>query len=179
MSQDSETPIEFLPNSNEVWGLAYQKYLRFWINLAKTLKVSDDEAKDIVHGVIYTILSGSTKRFESYEHIRNYVAKSILNRAIQSKQRKERRTSWSEATELQFPVSPEAFAGDEELRMQAFREAIQQLSGRDFEIIKLRFYSGNTFQEISQMLNAPISTLKSREEAALKRIRKWLRKKGI
>ena len=181
MSQQpsKELHTDFLPNSNEVWALAYQKYLRFWTNLAKTTNVTDDEAKDIVHGVISTILTGCTKQFQSYDHIRNYVAKSIINRAIQLRQRNERKTSWSEIIELQFPVDPADPSDEEALRMQGYRQAIAHLSDRDFEIIKLRFYSGYTFQEISQMLNSPISTLKSREEAALRKIRRWLRKKGL
>jgi RNA polymerase sigma-70 factor, ECF subfamily len=60
----------------------------------------------------------------------------------------------------------------------AVREGLQGLSRSAFQVIKLRFYAGLTFNQISQMLNLPISTIKSREEAAIKKIRASLRKKG-
>jgi RNA polymerase sigma-70 factor (ECF subfamily) len=161
------------------WVLAYRKYIRFWINLARTASLSEDDAKDVVHGVIASILAGKSKRFESMEHVRNYVAKAVLNRSIQAKARNDRRITWDETMEVRFPTG---WGGDEtEQRSQreAFMEAMKRLSENDFEIIKLRFFSGLTFAQISKILGVPISTLKSREDAALRRLRKLLRKKGF
>ncbi len=60
----------------------------------------------------------------------------------------------------------------------ALRAVINGLSRQDYEIIKLRFFSGLTFIEISRMLQKPVSTLKSREDAALRRIRKDMQKRA-
>lgn len=57
----------------------------------------------------------------------------------------------------------------------ALRAVIRDLSQQDYEIIKLRFFVGLTFVEISRMLSVPVSTLKSREDAAIRRIRKGMR----
>ena len=162
-----------------IWVTAYRKYLRLWINLAKTINISEEEAQDVVHGVIASILSDPAKRFESTEHIRNYIAKSVLNRAIQAKQLNGRRTSFTETIELQFAALRDDVDRADIAANAVLREAIRRLSRNHFEIIKLRFYSGLTFIEISGWLNVPISTLKSREDAAIRNIRKWLRKKGV
>jgi len=173
--EQSPDPPTLPPN----WVDAYKKYVRFWINLARTVRVSDEEAKDIVHGVIASSLANAGKEFQSMEHIRNYVAKGVLNRALQVKHRAGRQAPLTEHLEAGFPVMPDESASDASSIRQALREGIERLPRNDFEIVKLRFYCGLTFSEISQMLNMPVSTLKSREEAALKRIRKWLRKKGM
>ena len=163
---------------NPMWVTAYRKYFRLWVRLAKTIRISEDDAKDIVHGVISSLLSDSTKSFQSLDHIRNYVARSVLNRAIQSKRRGERKTPWMEHIELRFPVVLEETVDDDYLT-HALKSAIQRLPRRDFDVIKLRYYAGYTFDEISRILGTPISTLKSREEAALQRLERWLRKKGL
>jgi RNA polymerase sigma factor (sigma-70 family) len=181
MSESSEEGTNHLssPVSPATWDYAYRKYLRFWMNLAKTIYVSEEEAKDIVHSVLSAILAGAPKDFETMEHLRNYVGKAVLNRAIAHKQRNDRLSGWTENTELRFSVNPEVSGIDQRMQTEALKEAILHLPRRDFEIIKLRFYSGFTFNEISQILDLSISTLKSREDAAIKRIRRWLRKKGM
>ena len=162
----------------EMWRNAYRSYFRFWVNLAKTVRLTDEEAKDVVHGVIASLLNNAHVDFESMDHVRNYVSKSVVNRAIQFKQRRDRQDQWTETLEIRFATNPEGGAEEEERLYEAAREGVRGLSRRDFEIIKLRFYSGLTFLEISGMLGIPISTLKSRETVALKKLRESLRKKG-
>jgi RNA polymerase sigma factor (sigma-70 family) len=158
---------------------AYRKYFRIWCNLAKSVKLSDDEAKDIVHAVLASLLENPEREFESAVHVRNYVARGVLNRALSSRQRAVKSEVWTLPVELEHAVLTDEERSDEELRARVFKEALLSLSKNDFEIIKLRFFSGFEFGEMSQMLNRPISTLKSREEAAIKRIRAYVRKKGV
>jgi len=155
---------------------AYSRYKTFWINLAKNSSVSAEDGEDIVHTIIGSLLGREAYPFESVEHVRNYVARAVLNRSIQARQRTLRT---SELNEEVFPDTQsirqlETIEQKEE--QAALRSAIGKLSNQDFEIIKLRFYSGLTFLEISKMLSIPISTLKSREDAAIRRIRKGIRK---
>ena len=162
----------------EMWRTAYRRYFLFWINLAKSVRLTDEEAKDIVHSVIASLLNNGRADFESMEHLRNYVSKGVVNRAIQFKQRRDRHEEWTESLEGRFATIPEGGFDEEEGLFAAAREGVRGLSRRDFEIIKLRFYSGLTFMEISAMLRVPVSTLKSRETVALKKLRESLRKKG-
>ncbi len=166
-------------NRSNIWITGYRKYLLFWINLAKTVGASEEDAKDLVHNVISSILANPSKEFESLEHIRNYVAKAVLNRAIQAKRRDGRMEAWTERAELQHAVSPELVEGDEIQETRALKQGIEHLGRDEYEIVRLRFYLGLTFREISEKLGVPISTLKSREDAAVKKIRAYLRKKGF
>jgi RNA polymerase sigma factor (sigma-70 family) len=174
--QEAESNPAFL--SAPVWKTAYRKYLRFWLNLARGQLVSEDEAKDILHTILCSIIEDDQKEFASAEHIRNYVARAILNRAVIARKEALRKTSWNETLERLHPVLNDAEEEADSLR-EAIRDGLRGLSGTAFQVIKLRFYAGLTFHEVSQMLNLPLSTIKSREEAALKKIRASLRKKGF
>ena len=180
MSVNSEQESESRPAIilSPVWKTAYRKYRRFWLNIARSQGISEDEAKDILHGILCTVLTDSEKQFASVEHIRNYVTRAILNRAVLARKEAGRNVSWNDTLEHLNPVWDDAESEASSLR-EAIRDELRGLSGMAFQIIKLRFYAGLTFNEVSQMLNMPLSTVKSREEAALKRIRTSLRKKGF
>jgi len=166
-------------NLSPDWVEAYRKYLRFWTNLARSTSLTEDDARDVVHTVITATLAQVGRRFDSIEHIRNYVAKGVLNRSIQARQRGDRITRMTEHLEMSLAIEPQEEDRDAQVLRAVLREAIRRLPPKDFEILKLRFYAGLTFQEISQMLNKPVSTLKSREESAMKKVRAWFRKNGV
>jgi RNA polymerase sigma factor (sigma-70 family) len=180
MRVNSERDAESHPASLDapVWKTAYGKYRRFWLNLAKAQNLSEDEAEDILHTILCSILADEEKQFSSTEHLRNYVARAILNRASIARKQAGRKLSWNESIERLHPVTDDGNVEASSLQ-QAMREGLRALSGPAFEIIKLRFFSGLTFNEVSKMLNLPMSTVKSREEAAIKKIRATLRKKGF
>ncbi len=161
-----------------MWVSAYRQYFRIWVRLAKTTRLSEDDAKDIVHGIVCSLLADQSKKFESINHIRNYVARSVLNRSIQMRNQAERRTPWTEVVEQRFPVTV-AESLDDEYFTDSLISGVLSLPRRDADVIKTRYYGGYSYDEMSRILNAPVSTLKSREEAALRRLRKWLRKKGL
>ena len=180
MRVNSEQAAESHPvlPSSPVWKTAYRKYFRFWLNLARGQQISEDEAKDILHTILCSIIADDKKEFDSVEHIRNYVARAILNRAVVSRKEAGRKISWTETLERLHPALNDSDEEGDSIR-GAIRDGLRGLSDTAFQIIKLRFYSGLTFHEVSQMLNLPLSTVKSREEAALKKIRATLRKKGF
>ena len=134
----------------------------------------------MLHAVLTAILSDPARTFETLEHIRNYVARAVLNRAIEFKKYRARNGGrfFEEINEDTLAVEePIPWTESEELRT-VLRKAIAQLPAAQFEIIKLRFFSGLTFREISELVGVPLSTLKSREEGAIRRIRKILRLNG-
>ncbi len=163
----------------ELIAEAYRKYFAFWRNLARASQVSDEDARDIVHSILANILAREDMSFESLEHVRNYVAKSVLNRAIQNRQRSSRRIPLDEDVGNLDTEWDEISAMERDEEKTALRVALRGLSARDFEIIKLRFFGGLTFAEIGHVMGMPVSTLKSREEAALRRIRKRLCASGV
>ena len=165
--------------TSPMWNAAYRKYFRLWTNLARGADLSEDEAKDVVQTIIIAILSEPSRRFQSMEHVRNYVAKSVLNRVKVVKARNARKSGWEAKVESRFAVLPDESPGDDWRRRTALRKAIRWLSRKDFNILKLRFYSGFTLVQVGEILSMPVSTVKSREEVILRKIRERLRKNGF
>ncbi len=162
-----------------MWQHAYQRYYRFWIAQARSTQVSVAEAEDILHAVLACVMEDSGRMFESMDHIRNYVARAVINRAIERRKHDARMEEWDDDSE-HFGVMDEEFRRQErdELRL-ALREGMKDLTPALSQVVKLRFFSGLTFKEMTTLLGISKSTLKSREDAALKRIRKSLRKNGF
>jgi RNA polymerase sigma factor (sigma-70 family) len=162
-----------------LWDAAFTKYYRLWLNLARSAEVSDDEAKDIVHGVLVAILSDPGRQFVSLEHARNYVAKGVLNRVKGLKMRSMRRVRLTDVSETRFAVDPDVSSTEDQQTRSALRRAVQKLNRRDFTILKLRFYSGFTLAQTSMIMSIPLSTIASREGVILTKIRERLRKWGV
>jgi RNA polymerase sigma factor (sigma-70 family) len=170
------------PNQVELppdWIRAYRKYRRFWLNLARSSSLSEEDAQDILHAVIASALGPDRRSFQSLEHIRNYVARGVVNRSIQLVQRGGRCTEFTERTEIMLAEQSDEPDYDGCLLRNLLLEGLVGLPRKDFDILKHRYYSGLTFQEISTLTDVPVSTLKSREEAAMKKLRSWFRKRGI
>ncbi len=162
-----------------LWQQAYHRYHKFWVTLAQSGRFPESEAEEMLHSVLISIMDDPDRHFDSLEHIRNYVARAILNRIIEWRKNDARYTEWDDESER-------GSMGDEEMSVEekkelrlALRTGIRRLPAPLYRILKLRFFSGFTFQEMSEYLNLPISTIKSREDAALKRIRRILEKHGF
>jgi RNA polymerase sigma factor (sigma-70 family) len=173
----TDNPHERMQTS--LWAAAYKKYYRLWVNLALTVHFNLADAEDVVHEVLHSAMARDGEPFASLEHIRNYVAKSVLNRAGQSRHRSDRTTRWDERVEILCQVGPSSAELEDQEQVRILRRVLARLNSRDYEIVKLRYFTGLTFQEIADYLGLALSTVKSREESALKRIRKALRKNGI
>jgi len=161
-----------------LWKTAYRHYYHFWLNLARTVQITEDEAKDVVHTVVLACIRPPAREFASLEHLRNYVAKGVVNRAIHQRKRNDRHHSWSEAVEEMLAFEADLPDEATDAVRHLMRQGISRLPRRDVEILKHRFYCGLKFAQISALTGMPISTLKSREDSAIRRLRKWFRKNG-
>jgi RNA polymerase sigma factor (sigma-70 family) len=167
------------PAVKAMWTVAYRKYFGLWTNLAKTSGLSDDESKDVVQSIITGILCEPKREFESLDHVRNYVAKSVFNRVKVVRARNGKKTAWQEDTEIRFAIHPDEYSGDEVKLRESLCAAMRGLSRKDFSILKMRFFSGFTLAQVGEFLDMPISTVKSREDAILRKIRKKLHRSGF
>lgn len=167
------------PDVKAMWAAAYRKYFGLWTNLAKTSGLSEDESKDVVQSIIAGILCEPKREFESLDHVRNYVAKSVFNRVKVVRARNAKKSAWHDDNEIRFAIAPDEYSGDGVRLRQSLCSAVESLTKKDFTILKMRFFSGFTLAQVGEFLDMPISTVKSREDAILRRIRKKLRRSGF
>jgi RNA polymerase sigma factor (sigma-70 family) len=165
-------------SSASIFPAAYSKYIRLWMNIARSADVPEEDAEDVVHSILAGILSDGKREFASLEHARNYVAKSVLNRVREIKAKGNKRLPWDDVPEERLSIKAEDGGMDERGRREALRRVMVLLPRRDFNIIKLRFFAGLTLAEVSELLKIPMSTISSREGVILERIRESMKKLG-
>ena len=149
-------------------------------------KVGDENtAQDLYQSVVESLLQ-SQKTFASLAHLRNYFFVALRNAATDYGRHRTRSKHVSlpeelaEETTLAASAAPEArLAAAEELaaakaRVKSLRHALAELNDGERRLIEQRFFEKLTFREIHEQTDVAISTLKSREEAILRRLRKKL-----
>lgn len=155
------------------------RYVESWVR-------SKDTAADLYQGVIERILESET-RFASLAHLRNYFFVALRNAAFDELRRSGRSSEVLPGREcrLEERVDPKARLPQEELiaqeelvrlrsRWSALSRAIEDLPGRERTLLYQRFFERKKFREIQDMTGTPISTLKSREQSVLRKLRKKL-----
>lgn len=125
--------------------------------------------------------------FAGPAHVRNYFFKSLHNLAVSALREKVRKKAANIDIESLDPSGSSAAAMDtslteatetkESVRKDALiKNALARLKESERESLRLRFEEGLSFREMARILGRPISTLHSRVENALKKIRKKIGK---
>jgi RNA polymerase sigma-70 factor (ECF subfamily) len=139
-------------------------------------------AEDLYQQVVTSILE-SGKDFASLEHLRNYFFVALRNAAVDHQRRRGRSREVLVEAPAELRDTPRVepaesqLEAEEELarhehRLGTLRRALRELPEAERQLILDRFWGRKTFQEIKDACGAPISTLKSREDAAMRKLRK-------
>jgi RNA polymerase sigma-70 factor (ECF subfamily) len=133
-----------------------------------------------VRGVLERSAAGAAP-FASPEHARNYFLRAVHSRALDVLRatRRERVQPLGGAAASE-PEDREAEASLEEheaaaLRTERMRRALGRLRPDQREALGLRYLEGRSYREIAERLGVSISTLHSRVEASLEKLRERLR----
>lgn len=159
-------------------------YRAIAINVCRGMLEDLDLAEEVVQVVIVTItrkLKEGGLSFSSREHLRNYFIKSVKNRATDALKDREKWLKESEnilsglEEEVKDPLDA-LIAREEEDRnnrmMDGVVEGVRKLRRTEREVILLRYMRGMKYREISELTGVPLTTLKSREDSALRKLRK-------
>ncbi len=169
----------------EDWGAFFERYrpmaLRFVSGLTRNQDLAEDIFQDAARSVIERTATGSLK-FESPAHARNYLFRALHNLAITAATSPRSRSVQTDQNPAEVvldtrPEPDQAMAETEESRahdqtLSTLTHALEALPQRDREALSLRFGEGLGFREMAQRTGLAISTLQSRVESALGKIRK-------
>lgn len=84
-----------------------------------------------------------------------------------------------EASEIASPVEGPDTAVTRHSLEQTVRGALQTLSPEHREVMELTFYQGLSYQEIAEIMQCPVNTVKTRMFYARKKLQEALEKEGI
>jgi len=108
-------------------------------------------AEEITQDVFLALIQ-QQKGYEVRASFRTFLYRIALNRVVSE------RRKMAEAPAL----DPEVAAGGDIGTVQQVREALARLEPEQQEIVMLREYQGLSYQEIAQVLNVPVGTVRSR-----------------
>jgi RNA polymerase sigma-70 factor (ECF subfamily) len=167
----------------EAWGALVARYWPLALRMARGILSRADLGEDVVQDAaraLFERAATGSASFESEEHARNYFLRAVHHRALDHLREAERgRVQSLEASPEAQPAAcdPLLALEEREARSRAserVRAALDSLRPAERELVRQRYLEGLAYREIAARTGAPISTLHSRVEAALARIRSRL-----
>lgn len=162
---------------DSAWSELIGMYGRRVFALARSRLGSHDAAEEVTQSVFVTIARKVTGgEYEESGRFEAWLFRVAMNR-IRDEIRKRRRS----IVESNGHV-PESVAGSPALGstgqedLTALRQALEELTDADREIIELRHHGQLSFREIAEMTGEPMGTLLARHHRALRKLRALLEK---
>jgi len=154
----------------------YDRHSRVAYSLAYRLLGEAGAAEDLVQDLFLTLWRGAALYSPSRGSVRTWLLAILHNRGIDRLRSAGAMARRQEALEQMdhgvVPDIAEAAAG--KVEAEAVRAALGTLPREQLEVLKLAYYGGFTHLEISQMLELPLGTVKSRMRLGLDRVRRAL-----
>lgn len=168
------------------WGPLFERYRALALRLACGIVQRADMAEDAVQEAVRAVLERTSKgevRCASEAHARNYFLRAVHNHALNLQRVAEQsraRVREVVSDEPGFALGPSPEEREAEVFLAArLGRALASLRPEERELVELRYLQGLTFKEIAARQGASISTLHSRVEAGLDKIRRHLGKEGL
>lgn len=163
----------------ESMRLIYELYKDDLLTLANALLNDMESAEDVVHDV-FVSFARNAKSFQLRKDLKAYLATCVRNLAYDKLRTCKRHAE----NNSKLPIkridtdTPEQLATQKEF-ITLLKEAIEQLSSDQREIITLRLQTGLTFRQISSIQSTCINTVQGRYRYAITKLRSLLNVEAI
>lgn len=153
----------------------YDRHAQVAYSLAFRLVGSRTEAEDLVQESMLAIWRGAASYSPARGSVRTWLLSIVHNRGIDLIRRAGAATRRQEALEqierVRPPENDTAALGVGRAISADVRAALADLPDDQVQVLKLAYYGGYTHTEISEMLDVPLGTIKSRMRLGLERLR--------
>ncbi len=170
----------------DAFGELVKRWERKIYGLCYGMLYREDEAKDATQDTFiaaYKNIDGFRGDAKVSSWLHRIAVNQCLSRMRKQKTRKEEFLDESESAEQKHFVAPQrgtpSKIAEQEERKSAVRNAVRALPLDLRQIVVMKEFEEMTFQEISETLEMPLSTVKSRLYTALKQLRKKLERTPI
>jgi RNA polymerase sigma-70 factor (ECF subfamily) len=167
----------------DAFEVIYERHSRVAFSLAFRLLGDRSSAEDLVQDAFLAVWRGAASYSAARGSVRNWLLSILHNRGVdrlRTLAAVTRRQEALEHAELQRTDEPDAAdLGIGRALAGSLREELSTLPGEQFEVLKLAYYGGFTHQEIAEMLELPLGTVKSRMRLGLDRLRRGLGEAGM
>lgn len=158
--------------------MQYQDLLRpFAINLTKNY----EESEDLLQDTFYRALSNKDKFLEG-TNIKAWLFTIMRNIFINNYRRKQKSNIITDTSDTQFLLNSTKRTESNEATRTLIADEIDSVMhevSKDFTVPFMLYYNGFKYNEISEQLNLPLGTVKSRIFFARKELQNRLKERGI
>lgn len=162
----------------EAFEAIYDRHARIAYSLAFRLLGDRQAAEDLVQDAMLAVWRGASGYQPSRGSVRNWMLAILHNRGVDRLRTlgaMSRRQDALEQVELRRPDEPDAATlGIGRALAGSLRQELSTLPAEQYAVLKLAYYGGFTHHEISDMLDVPLGTVKSRMRLGLERLRRGL-----
>ena len=155
----------------------YNRYSQPVYRLAFRILKSEDEAADLTHEVflrLWRTLSYDPERGALLVYLMTMTRSQALNRIRSAKNQRKLAERWGRGTE---PLS-EGASMLESIALKEtsgqVRSALELIPSNQRQVLEMAYYEGLSQSEITQRLDIPLGTVKSRSRQGLLKLRKLL-----
>lgn len=176
MMADEDLLARIESGDADAFEVIYDRHSRVAYSLAYRLLGDRQAAEDLVQDAFLSAWRSADAYSPARGSVRTWLLSILHNRGIdrlRTQSAMTRRQDALEQMELRRPPAPDAATEGVELVMaDTVRRELGTLPQEQVEVLTLAYYGGFTHQEIAEMLQVPLGTVKSRMRLGLDRLRR-------
>jgi RNA polymerase sigma-70 factor (ECF subfamily) len=163
-----------LAGDEEAFATLYHQYKNLVYKTAYLMLGNAEEAEDILQEVFLRVYRSLHTYRPSKGALTTWLNRITVNRCL--KRRRKRRSLLLSLDRVppSLLISPASSLEGRLTEEQSIQGALRRLSEKLQVVVVLRYYQGLSYAEISQVLDIPLGTVKSRLNLALKNLRQVL-----
>lgn len=158
-------------------GILYQRYGEGVYRLALRILSNSHEAEDLTQEVFLTFCRTTTydgSRGSVLVFLLTMTRSRAINRLKQVRSKQQQLQRWQRSQPSNVPNAPMENAALKELSHYV-SEALQALPDGQRQVLEMAYYDGLTQAEITEQLNLPLGTVKTRSRRGLLKLRQLLK----
>ncbi len=175
-----------LKDEPEAFGEIVNRWERKIFALCYGMLNREDEAKDAAQETFIAAYKNLAK-YRGDAKVSSWLHRIAVNQCLTRKRRDKTRSESffdeSESTEEKFFVAPARYTpsrlAEQDERTKTVRQAVKTLPDELKQVVIMKEFEEMTFQEISDAMDIPLSTVKSRLYTALKQLRMKLERSAL
>jgi len=168
-SEDKALKTRLVARDQSALKLLYDKHSTALFHFARNYLADPNDAQDIVHETMMEIWR-KAERFEGRSSLKSWMFSIARNKSI-DRNRKAKKLQYRDTMpdSVDEGLSPHDIAEASEDHLLV-RDCINKLSDSHRQIIHLVFFQGLSYQEVSDLENIPVGTVKTRVLHAKKKL---------
>lgn len=176
MTADEDLLARIESGDADAFEVIYDRHSRVAYSLAYRLLGDRQAAEDLVQDAFLSAWRSADAYSPARGSVRTWLLSILHNRGIdrlRTRSAMTRRQDALEQMELRRPPAPDAATeGVERVMADTVRRELGTLPQEQVEVLTLAYHGGFTHQEIAEMLQVPLGTVKSRMRLGLGRLRR-------